>query len=146
MLRKRILVVNDGPDLRGSLQVRRAYREVQGGDCRNNTVELIQRRGLGKRKEDIVEETIDDVSSDQKERMAVPQAGPGIMLLTASMRLLYKDRRAWDLCQQSFSARTEKRHTGCSRQPSRVSSIKSGRPSKSGRIRRTGSRINSDAS
>jgi DNA-binding CsgD family transcriptional regulator len=32
--------------------------------------------------------------------MAAPHAGPGIMLLTPSMRLLYKDRRAWELCQQ----------------------------------------------
>ena len=47
-----------------------------------------------------MEENIDDVSSDQKESMAVPHAGPGIMLLTASMRLLYKDRRAGELCQQ----------------------------------------------
>ena len=47
-----------------------------------------------------MEEGSDDVSSDHKERMAVPQAGPGIMLLTTSMRLLYKDRRAWDLCRQ----------------------------------------------
>jgi DNA-binding CsgD family transcriptional regulator len=47
-----------------------------------------------------VEEGSDDVSSDQKERMAVAHGGPGIMLLTASMRLLYKDRRAWELCEQ----------------------------------------------
>ena len=46
-----------------------------------------------------MEENIDDVSSDQKESMAVPHAGPGIMLLTPSMRLLYKNRRAWELCQ-----------------------------------------------
>ena len=46
-----------------------------------------------------MEENIDDVSSDQKESMAVPHAGPGIMLLTPSMKLLYKDRRAWELCQ-----------------------------------------------
>src|SRR6266404_4535949 len=32
--------------------------------------------------------------------MGLPHGGPGIMLLTASMRLLYKDRRAWELCQQ----------------------------------------------
>lgn len=43
---------------------------------------------------------IEDVLNDQKESMAAPQAGPGIMLLTPSMRLLYKDRRAWELCQQ----------------------------------------------
>ena len=47
-----------------------------------------------------MEKNIDDVLSDQKESMAVPHAGPGIMLLTPSMRLLYKDRRAWELCQQ----------------------------------------------
>ena len=35
-----------------------------------------------------MEENINDVSSDQKESMAVPHAGPGIMLLTPSMRLL----------------------------------------------------------
>jgi DNA-binding CsgD family transcriptional regulator len=100
MLSKRILIVDDGPDSRGNLQVRRTYRGEQGGDCRNNTVELIQGRGLGKRKEDLVEETIDDISWDHKESLAAPQAGPGILLLTVSMRLLYKDRRAWDLCQQ----------------------------------------------
>ena len=47
-----------------------------------------------------MEETLDDVASNQKERMEVPHAGPGIILLTASMRLLYKDWRAWELCQQ----------------------------------------------
>ena len=47
-----------------------------------------------------MEEGSDDVSSGQKERMAVPHAGPGIMLLTPSMQLLYKDRRAGELCQQ----------------------------------------------
>jgi DNA-binding CsgD family transcriptional regulator len=47
-----------------------------------------------------VEEGLDDVSSNQKERMGLPHAGPGIMLLTASMQLLYKDRRAGELCQQ----------------------------------------------
>jgi DNA-binding CsgD family transcriptional regulator len=50
--------------------------------------------------EDLVEENIDDFSSDQKERMAAPHAGPGIMLFTASMQLLYKDQRAGKLCQQ----------------------------------------------
>jgi DNA-binding CsgD family transcriptional regulator len=47
-----------------------------------------------------VEENIANVSIDHTESMAVPQAGPGIMLLTASMQLLYKDRRAGELCQQ----------------------------------------------
>jgi DNA-binding CsgD family transcriptional regulator len=32
--------------------------------------------------------------------MVAPHGGPGIMLLTAFMRLLYKDRRASELCQQ----------------------------------------------
>jgi DNA-binding CsgD family transcriptional regulator len=47
-----------------------------------------------------VEENIVDVSIDHTKSMAVPQAGPGIMLLTASTQLLYKDRRAGELCQQ----------------------------------------------
>lgn len=45
-------------------------------------------------------ETEDCVSFDHEESMAAPHGGPGIMLLTPSMRLLYKDRRAWELCQQ----------------------------------------------
>ena len=45
-------------------------------------------------------ETQDCVSFDHEESMAAPHAGPGIMVLTASMRLLYKDRRASELCQQ----------------------------------------------
>jgi len=56
-------------------------------------------RGLGKRKEDLVDKDRDDVSIDRKESLAVRHMGPGIMLLTASMRLLYKDRRAGELCQ-----------------------------------------------
>jgi DNA-binding CsgD family transcriptional regulator len=47
-----------------------------------------------------VEENVHDVSSDHKKSMAVPHDGPGIMLLTTSMQLLYKDRRAGELCQQ----------------------------------------------
>ena len=47
-----------------------------------------------------MEENIADGSIDHTESRAVPHAGPGIMLLTASMRLLYKDRRAGELCQQ----------------------------------------------
>jgi DNA-binding CsgD family transcriptional regulator len=47
-----------------------------------------------------MEEDVDSVSFHHKKGMGVPHAGPGIMLLTASMRLLYKDRRAWELCQQ----------------------------------------------
>jgi len=59
-----------------------------------------------------VEEGSDDVSSDQKERMAVPHAGPGIMLLTTSMRLLYKDRRAWELCRQIIRCQDGKTANG----------------------------------
>jgi len=67
--------------------------------CNNSTV-WPRKEGLGKRKENLVEENIDTVSIDHTESMGVPHAGPGIMLLTASMRLLYKDRRAGELCQQ----------------------------------------------
>jgi DNA-binding CsgD family transcriptional regulator len=44
--------------------------------------------------------------------MAVPQAGPGIMLLTASMQLLYKDRRAGELCQQIIRSQDGKTAKG----------------------------------
>jgi DNA-binding NarL/FixJ family response regulator len=47
-----------------------------------------------------VEKHIEKVASNQKEDMGVPHAWPGIMLLTASMKLLYKDQRAWELCQE----------------------------------------------
>ena len=59
-----------------------------------------------------MEENIDDVSVDQKESMAAPHAGPGIMLLTASMQLLYKDRRAWELCQQIIRCQDGKTANG----------------------------------
>jgi DNA-binding CsgD family transcriptional regulator len=71
-----------------------------------------ERHGLGKRKENLVEENIDDVSWDHKESMAVPHAGPGIMLLTSSMRLLYKDQRAWELCQQIIRSQDGKMASG----------------------------------
>jgi len=101
MLRRGMRVVDDSPDFRGVHPSGAPHvSRVQDGDGRNNTVEFIQGRGLGKRKEDLVEEIIADVSIDHKKSMAVPQAGPGIMLLTASMQLLYKDQRAGELCQQ----------------------------------------------
>jgi len=100
MLNRRMLVVDDGPDLPRQPSGAPHVSRVQGGDGRNNTVELIEGRGLRKRKENLVEENIDDVSIDHKKSIAAPHAGPGIMLLTASMRLLYKDRRAGELCQQ----------------------------------------------
>ena len=54
----------------------------------------------------------DDVSIDRKESLAVRHAGPGIMLLTASMRLLYKDRRAGELCQQIIRCQDGKTANG----------------------------------
>jgi len=71
-----------------------------------------ERRGLGKRKENLVEENIADVSINHKESMVLPHAGHGIMLLTASMRLLYKDRRAWELCQQIIRCQDGKAANG----------------------------------
>jgi len=59
-----------------------------------------------------VEENVADVSIDHKKSMAVPHAGPGIMLLTASMRLLYKDRRAGELCQQIIRSQDGKTANG----------------------------------
>ena len=54
----------------------------------------------------------DDVSIDRKESLAFRHAGPGIMLLTASMRLLYKDRRAGELCQQIIRCQDGKTANG----------------------------------
>ena len=59
-----------------------------------------------------MEEHAHDVSSEHKVSMAVPHAGPGIMLLTASMQLLYKDRRAWELCQQIIRCQDGKTANG----------------------------------
>ena len=59
-----------------------------------------------------MEENIKDVSVDHKESMATPHAGPGIMLLTASMQVLYKDRRAWELCQQIIRCQDGKTANG----------------------------------
>lgn len=47
-----------------------------------------------------MEQNIDDVLIDQKESLAVPHDGPGVILLTTSMQVLYKDRRAWELCRE----------------------------------------------
>jgi hypothetical protein len=68
-----------------------------------------------------VEENIDDVASDQKERMGGPHAGLGIMLLTPYMRLLYKDRRAGELCQQIIRCQDGKAANGVL--PSAVASL-----------------------
>ena len=68
-----------------------------------------------------MEENIADVSIDHKESMAVPQAGPGILLLTTSKRLLYKDRRAGELCQQIIRSQDGKTAHGVL--PSAVASL-----------------------
>ena len=68
-----------------------------------------------------MEENIADGSIDHTESMAVPHAGPGIMLLTASMRLLYKDRRAGELCQQIIRSQDGKTAHGVL--PSAVASL-----------------------
>ena len=47
-----------------------------------------------------MKENVEDVASDPGEHMAGIRAGIGIMLLTASMSLLYKNRRAGELCQE----------------------------------------------
>jgi DNA-binding CsgD family transcriptional regulator len=59
-----------------------------------------------------VDKDRDDVSIDRKEILAVRHMGPGIMLLTASMRLLYKDRRAGELCQQIIRCQDGKTANG----------------------------------
>jgi DNA-binding CsgD family transcriptional regulator len=59
-----------------------------------------------------VEENVADVSIDHKKSMAAPHPGPGIMLLTASMRLLYKDSRAGELCQQIIRSQDGKTANG----------------------------------
>ena len=59
-----------------------------------------------------MEGIIADVSIDHKKSMAVPQAVPGIMLLTASMQLLYKDQRAGELCQQIIRSQDGKTAKG----------------------------------
>ena len=40
----------------------------------------------------------DEVSSAFTESIAEKRAGPGILILSTSGHLLYKDRRAWELC------------------------------------------------
>ena len=59
-----------------------------------------------------MEQELDDVTSIQKERMGVPHAGPGIILLTASKQLLYTDRRASELCQQIIRSQAGKTAKG----------------------------------
>src|SRR6058998_3722426 len=61
--------------------------------------------------EDYVDD-VDNVSSDHKDNMASQHAGPGIMLLTASIQLLYKDRQASDLCEQIIRGQNGKPANG----------------------------------
>src|SRR5580765_3440655 len=64
------------------------------------------------KKDDLVEANIDEASIGRKERLAATDLGPGIILLTASMRLLYKDRQAWELCQQIIRGQDGKTANG----------------------------------
>ena len=52
------------------------------------------------------------VSCDHVDSTAAQPTGSGIMLLTDSMQLLYKDRRAWDLCQQIIQCQDGKAANG----------------------------------
>lgn len=54
----------------------------------------------------------DEVLCDHTDSTAAQPTGPGIMLLTDSMQLLYKDRRAWDLCQQIIQCQDGKAANG----------------------------------
>ena len=67
-------------------------------------------------------EILGDVASNQKGRMEVSHARPGIMLLTSSRQLLYKNRWASDLCLQNHSIpgrENGKRGASASRRESR---------------------------
>ena len=59
-----------------------------------------------------METHIDDVSINHIECMAAPPAGPGIMLLTASMQLLYKNRCATELCRKIIQCEDGKTANG----------------------------------
>src|SRR5262245_43141394 len=47
-----------------------------------------------------MEELKHEVSYNHMDSTTSPPDGPGIMLLTNSMQLLYSDQRAWELCRQ----------------------------------------------
>ena len=59
-----------------------------------------------------MEANTDEAPIDRRERLAATDPGPGIILLTASMRLLYKDRRARELCQQIIRGQDGKTANG----------------------------------
>ena len=46
------------------------------------------------------------------ESIAEKRAGPGILLLSSSMQLLYRDRRTWELCAQINKAQNGKAANG----------------------------------
>jgi len=68
-----------------------------------------------------VEQIIDNLSIDHKESLTIPHVGPGIMLLTTSMHVLYEDRRAWELCQDII--RTQDGETANGRLPPAVTDL-----------------------
>ena len=51
-------------------------------------------------------------SSYHVESIAEKRAGPGILLLSSSMQLLYRDRRTWELCAQINKAQNGKAANG----------------------------------
>jgi DNA-binding CsgD family transcriptional regulator len=56
---------------------------------------------------------MNEPSSDiHVESIAEKRAGPGILLLTSSMQLLYRDRRTWELCGQINKAQNGKAANG----------------------------------
>jgi DNA-binding CsgD family transcriptional regulator len=64
------------------------------------------------RKENPVEKHIDGLSRNHIERMGASHAGPGIMLLTASMQLLYKNQWASELCRKIIQCQDGKMANG----------------------------------
>ena len=59
-----------------------------------------------------MEETLSDGASIQQERTEVLHARPGIMFLTTSMQLLYKDRWASELCRKIIQCQDGRTATG----------------------------------
>jgi DNA-binding CsgD family transcriptional regulator len=63
-------------------------------------------------KEGIVEANRDEVAYDHTDSTTAQHAGPGIILLTDAMQLLYKDRRAEKLCQDIIRCQNGKTALG----------------------------------
>ena len=59
-----------------------------------------------------MEKHIDGLSRNHIERMGASRAGPGIMLLTASMQLLYKNQWASELCRKIIQCQDGKTANG----------------------------------